>query len=61
VVGAFAAFALGCVVGIGKIVWHRGGVRSVIAFGPFMVAGALLSMFIGSAVADLYFSLVIGG
>jgi leader peptidase (prepilin peptidase)/N-methyltransferase len=60
-VGAFAAFALGCVVGVGKIVSQRAGAGSSIAFGPFMIAGALLSLFVGSAVAELYSNLLIGG
>ena len=35
-VGAFAAFAIGSVVGIGKIVSRRGTSGTAIAFGPFM-------------------------
>jgi len=61
VVGAFAAFALGCVVGMGKIASHRGTAASSIAFGPFMIAGALLSLFVGATVAEIYSSLVMGG
>jgi leader peptidase (prepilin peptidase)/N-methyltransferase len=60
-VGAFAAFALGCVVGVGRIISQRAGAGSSIAFGPFMIAGALLSLFVGSAVAELYCNLLIGG
>jgi leader peptidase (prepilin peptidase)/N-methyltransferase len=60
-VGAFAAFALGAVVGVGTLVSGRGSARSALAFGPFMIAGALLSLFVGQAVAELYSSLLIGG
>ena len=31
-----------------------GTARSAIAFGPFMIAGALLALFVGSAVTELY-------
>lgn len=54
VVGAFAAFLLGAVVGIAQIIIRRGKGDRSLAFGPFMIAGALLSIFIGPAVADLY-------
>jgi leader peptidase (prepilin peptidase)/N-methyltransferase len=60
-VGAFAAFALGSVAGIGMIVAHRGSAGSSMAFGPFMIAGALLSLFVGTTVTEFYSSLVIGG
>ena len=53
-VGAFAAFGIGSIVGIGKIVSRRGTARSSIPFGPFMITGALLSLFVGSAVTEFY-------
>ena len=60
-VGAFAAFLIGSVVGVTKIVRHRQPAGSSIAFGPFMIAGALLSIFVGSAVAEFYSGLALGG
>jgi len=60
-VGAFAAFAVGSVVGIGKIVRCCGSAGSSIAFGPFMIIGALLSLFAGSAVAGFYSTVALGG
>lgn len=60
-VGAFAAFGIGSVFGIGKIVSRRGTSRSSIAFGPFMIAGALLSLLVGSAVVEFYSRVALGG
>jgi len=60
-VGAFAAFAIGSVVGIVRIVSSRGAAGGSIAFGPFMVAGALLALFVGSAVTEFYSNLAMGG
>lgn len=57
-VGAFAAFLLGAVVGIGMMAAGKAGRRSAIPFGPFMVAGALLAVFVGPAVADWYVGLL---
>ena len=59
-VGAFAAFLLGSVVGLGKIARGRAQARSAIAFGPFMIAGALLSLFVGSAVTEFYSTVLLG-
>jgi leader peptidase (prepilin peptidase)/N-methyltransferase len=59
-VGAFAAFLLGSVVGIIKIVRGRASGRSALAFGPFMVTGALLSLFVGSAVTNFYSTVLLG-
>lgn len=61
VVGAFAAFAMGSLVGIGKVVVHRGAADGSLAFGPFMIIGALLALFVGSAVGELYAGMVLGG
>ena len=54
VVGAFAAFLIGSVYGVAKVLAGRGTGRSSVAFGPFMITGALLSLFVGSAVAEFY-------
>ncbi len=60
-VGAFAAFGIGSVFGIGTIVSRRGTASSSIAFGPFMMAGALLSLLAGSAVIEFYSNAALGG
>ena len=59
-VGALAAFLLGSIVGIVKIVRGRASGRSALAFGPFMIAGALLSLFIGSAITEFYSTVLLG-
>lgn len=60
-VGAFGAFVLGSAVGIGKIAVRRATGKSALPFGPFMVAGALLALFVGSSVTEFYRHLVVGG
>ena len=60
-VGAFGAFGLGCVVGVGTIIRGRAGVGSSLAFGPYMIAGALLSLFVGSAAVEFYSRVALGG
>jgi leader peptidase (prepilin peptidase) / N-methyltransferase len=52
-VGAFAAFFLGAVVGIIAIAVGRAGRKTALPFGPFMVGGALLALWITAPVAGL--------
>ncbi|MFE0648815.1 prepilin peptidase [Streptomyces sp. NPDC059534] len=49
--GAFAGFLLGSVYGLGLIALRRAGRSSTIPFGPFMLAGALLGLLLGSFTA----------
>jgi leader peptidase (prepilin peptidase)/N-methyltransferase len=51
VVGAFAGFVLGAVIGVGLMVGGSAGRKTAIPFGPFMIAGALLALWVGDAVA----------
>lgn len=60
VVGAFAAFVVGAVVGIGLIVLGGGGRKTKVPFGPFMLAGALLGVFLGDPVGSAYNSFTLG-
>ncbi|WP_275263109.1 prepilin peptidase [Kineococcus radiotolerans] len=57
VVGAFAAFLLGGIVGVGVLLTRRGGRKSRIPFGPFMLAGAWLALLFAQPVVDWYLSL----
>jgi leader peptidase (prepilin peptidase)/N-methyltransferase len=59
-VGAFAAFVIGSIVGIGQIAARRSTATSSLPFGPFMIAGALLALFLGSAVTELYSRVALG-
>ena len=61
VVGGFLGFLLGGVVGGGLMLARKAGRKSAIPFGPFMVAGALIAVFVGPAIADWYSSSLLGG
>jgi leader peptidase (prepilin peptidase) / N-methyltransferase len=52
--GAFLGFLLGGLVGGALMMLRRATRKSAIPFGPFMVAGALLAVFAGDALARLY-------
>jgi leader peptidase (prepilin peptidase)/N-methyltransferase len=58
VIGAFAAFALGACAGICLMLTRRAKRSSAIPFGPFLVTGALLALFLSAPIADMYTSLV---
>lgn len=52
VVGAFAAFAVGGVAGLAVAARHPNGLRARFAFGPAMLAGAVLAIALGPAAVD---------
>jgi leader peptidase (prepilin peptidase)/N-methyltransferase len=52
-VGTFAGFVLGAVVGLLIIATRRGDRQTAIPFGPFMVAGSLLALWIATPVIEL--------
>jgi leader peptidase (prepilin peptidase)/N-methyltransferase len=54
VVATFGAFLLGALVGVVLIVTARGGRKTAIPFGPFMIAFSLITVFAGGWLADLY-------
>lgn len=60
VVGAFAAFVIGGVVGIGVILFAGGGRKTRVPFGPFMLVGALVGIFAGESLAHAYRSITFG-
>ena len=60
VVGAFAAFVVGAVVGIGLVVFSGGGRKTKVPFGPFMLVGALVGIFLGDPIGSAYNSLTLG-
>lgn len=58
-VGTAAAFGLGAAVGVAALLSRRGGRATAVPFGPFMVAGALLAVFVGASLADSYHQLLL--
>lgn len=56
-VGTFAGFLLGGMAGMALVVSRRGGRKTALAFGPYMLAGALLAVFAATPVAEWYRSL----
>jgi leader peptidase (prepilin peptidase)/N-methyltransferase len=57
-IGAFAGFLLGAVVGVALIAVGRAGRKTAVPFGPFMVTGALLAVFVAEPIARWYGSLL---
>ena len=55
-VGAFAGFVLGAFYGLSLIALRRGGRKTEIPFGPFMIAGAWLGLWVGPALMHAYLS-----
>ncbi len=60
IVGGFLGFFLGGLVGGALMVARKAGRKSAIPFGPFMVAGALIAVFVGPAIADWYTGSLMG-
>ena len=56
-IGTFTGFLLGGLVGVALIAVRRAGRRSALAFGPFMLAGALVAVFFAGPLASWYLSL----
>lgn len=56
-VGLFAGFALGGVFGMALLVSRRGGRKTAVPFGPFMLIGVLVAVFAGQALAQGYLDL----
>lgn len=59
-VGAFLGFLLGAVFGIVLMAIGRGGRKTKIPFGPYMLAGALIAVIWGQTLADLYTGALLG-
>ncbi|TDO35716.1 leader peptidase (prepilin peptidase)/N-methyltransferase [Kribbella sp. VKM Ac-2527] len=58
VVGAFGGFLLGAVVGVVVMATGQGGRKTALPFGPFMIAAALLAVFVADPVARAWNSLL---
>lgn len=57
VVGAFAGFALGAVIGLALIVMRRATRKTALPFGPFMLIGAWVGILWGEQIAAAYLAL----
>lgn len=60
VIGSFAGFALGAVVGVVVIASGRGTRKTAVPFGPFMILGAFLGLLAGDSIAGWYLGLIGG-
>ena len=60
VIGSFAGFALGAIVGVVVIASGRGTRKTAVPFGPFMILGAFVGLLFGDAVAAWYLR-ILGG
>ena len=58
--GLFAGFFLGGAFGIALIALGKGGRKSTIPYGPFMLVGALLAILVGQPWFDAYLGLTVG-
>jgi leader peptidase (prepilin peptidase)/N-methyltransferase len=54
VIGAFAGFLLGAVIGLVLIAVQGGGRKTAVPFGPFMIGGALLAVFVAQPISHWY-------
>nr|WP_206686593.1 A24 family peptidase [Microbacterium invictum] len=61
VVGAFAAFLIGGVVGLALMATRKATRKSAIPFGPYMVAGAWVGVLSGEAIARWYVGMLVAG
>lgn len=61
IIATFGAFLLGAIVGVALIVTRRGGRKTAIPFGPFMITAALATVFAGGWFADLGLRLMVSG
>ncbi len=57
IVGALLAFVLGGLFGIALLIIRRGGRKTAIPFGPWMLAGAWIGILVGTPLAAGYLSL----
>jgi leader peptidase (prepilin peptidase)/N-methyltransferase len=58
--GLLLGFFLGGFFGIGLIMLKRGGRKTAVPFGPFMIGGALIAIFVGRQLVDGYLTITTG-
>jgi leader peptidase (prepilin peptidase)/N-methyltransferase len=59
--GLVLGFFLGGFFGIGLILFKRGGRKTAVPFGPFMILGAFIAIFAGHQLVSGYLDLTTGG
>lgn len=59
-VGLFGGFLLGGAWGIALLASGRGGRKTQVPYGPFLLAGGLLGVLVGGRLADAYLGLTVG-
>ena len=59
-VGAFTGFLYGGLFGIGVILLAKGGRKTKVPFGPFMLAGALTGILVGEQLVNAYLDATVG-
>lgn len=57
ILGLFAAFVSGGVIGTGLLLAGKKKLKSMVPFGPFLVAGGLLALFCGAEIIKWYLGL----
>ncbi|MBK5307256.1 MAG: prepilin peptidase [Frankiaceae bacterium] len=59
--GLLLGFFLGGFFGIGLLLLGKGGRKTAVPFGPFMILGAFLAIFVGHELVDAYLGATTGG
>ena len=57
-VGLFSAFLLGAIIGLVMILVRKKGLKSEIPFGPFLVIGTFIALFLGSGIISWYLNIL---
>ncbi|MCD6550223.1 prepilin peptidase [bacterium] len=55
-VALFFAFLIGAIIGIILILFRKRSLKSEVPFAPFLVAGTLIALFLGTKLIDIYIS-----
>jgi leader peptidase (prepilin peptidase) / N-methyltransferase len=57
--GLFLAFFIGAIMGVGAIIIGKKKMSSEVPFGPFLVGGAFIALFLGQNIINWYVSLIL--